>query len=819
MISVLMQHNDRGRTGANLDEHTLTTANVNVNTFGKVASFAVKGQIYAQPLYVPFVRFAGGQVHNALFVVTMDNWAYAFDAEAIGTGSAPLWSSQVGGLPPIPARTFRAGYQDVVGNIGILGTPVIATSPGTRTQPTTQGTLYFVVHTVDAALLAQDPGRAFRHLLFALDITTGQPVALAGGQPNPVAIGGTVAGTGYRGSQREEDGKVLSEGVVSAGSDVFFEGRLGNKPLRIKDGRHEGGTDAVLFNPMQQLQRPGLLLDGGVIYIAFGSHGDHNPYHGWIFAHDAGTLEQKGVLCTTPNGAQAGVWQAGEGLVADGHGNIYLGTGNGDSRAAGATPDLGESFVRIKLQAGGLEVTGWLNAFKETAGDEDLGAASPKLLPDGRLVGGGKDGNFYLLDPAKLKLTNDPAALLQKFPASSGKESLPDFTHHIHGSPVVLETEQGPLVYVFGENDVLRVYRYDPQAHRFPAQGNEVVPIGRGTTFASGDRRTRDGMPGAMLALSAAGKPGGGVDPSTAILWASFPPYDNANKQTVLGELRAYDATRVDQQGRLTTLWSSRFNPFRDHYGSFPKFCCPTIANGRVYQATFNQPGELVVYGLLPQPGGGYHIGFGGTDGLTLNGGCRVDHGHLRLTEVPHLFVASSVFTTAPVPIASWKTVIRFRLVMAEADGFTFTIQGEGPHALGSSGGGLGYGPDPGDPRAISYRITRSVAIKFDLFDNGTGQRRSTTGLYRQGATTGGDERDARIDLRSGRVLRATISYQGTQLKVQLKDDADQGNGVEEVYQVDLAKEVGGPSAHVGFTGATGGLSARQEILGWHFET
>lgn len=86
---MLTQHNDNGRTGQNIFETHLTTANVNVNQFGKLFSIPTDGQVYAQPLYVPGLTI-NGQNHNVLIVATENDSVYAFDADS-NTGVRRKW--------------------------------------------------------------------------------------------------------------------------------------------------------------------------------------------------------------------------------------------------------------------------------------------------------------------------------------------------------------------------------------------------------------------------------------------------------------------------------------------------------------------------------------------------------------------------------------------------------------------------------------------------------------------------------------------------------------------------------------------------------
>ena len=119
-VSVLTQHNDTERTGANLNETILNTANVNVNGFGKLFTNGVDGQVYAQPLYVSNVSIGGG-THNVVYVATENNSVYAFDADSAGV---TYWHKNFG-------TPFSPSCSDLTPVVGITGTPVIDLSTNT----------------------------------------------------------------------------------------------------------------------------------------------------------------------------------------------------------------------------------------------------------------------------------------------------------------------------------------------------------------------------------------------------------------------------------------------------------------------------------------------------------------------------------------------------------------------------------------------------------------------------------------------------------------------------------------------------------------
>ena len=96
------------------------------------------------------------------------------------------------------------------------------------------------------------------------------------------------------------------------------------------NGNGDGSVGGkVTFDPQKQNQRPGLLLLNGIVYIAWSSHCDWGPYHGWVMGYDKTSLLQKYVYNTTPDGYWGGIWMSGGGPSADESGNIYLAAGNG----------------------------------------------------------------------------------------------------------------------------------------------------------------------------------------------------------------------------------------------------------------------------------------------------------------------------------------------------------------------------------------------------------------------------------------------------------------------------------------------------------
>jgi len=208
-----------------------------------------------------------------------------------------------------------------------------------------------------------------------------------------------------------------------------------------------------------------------------------------------------------------------------------------------------------------------------------------------------------------------------------------------------------------------------------------------------------------------------------------------------------------------------------------------------------------------------YAGGFANTSGLTANGSASFAGGVAQLTPAQNS-LTGSFFANDPVDVTAFHTSFTFHLLPGStltADGMTFVLQNVGPYAIGSSsqGGFLGYAG-----------IYPSVAIKFDLYDN-AGEGPNSTGLFVGGTAPWGfgsvNLNGTGIDLHSGHDFRADVSYGGGTMLVTITDTATNASATQS-YAIDLPANLGGNTAYVGFTGATGGRNARQEVLTWTFD-
>ncbi len=102
----------------------------------------------------------------------------------------------------------------------------------------------------------------------------------------------------------------------------------------------------LAFDPLRENQRTGLLLLNGRVYFGFSSHGDHQPYHGWILGYNATTLRQTMVFCSSPNTDSAGIWGVGGAIASDGT-DLLCDTGDGPFDVNTGGRSYGDTYVRL----------------------------------------------------------------------------------------------------------------------------------------------------------------------------------------------------------------------------------------------------------------------------------------------------------------------------------------------------------------------------------------------------------------------------------------------------------------------------------------
>ena len=341
-VNVLMNHNDVARTGANTSETFLTPTNVNPTQFGLLFSQSVDGYIVGQPLYMQGVSIPGQGTYNVVFVATLNDTVYAFDAQT--PGAPPLWKTSfanpAAGVTAVPISDQACGNTTRWPQIGIAGSPVIDSS---------SGTLYVVAKTLENG--------AFVHRLHALDITTGLE-----------KFGGPV--------------RIAASSINSSGKTIAFN----DEEQMVRSGL--------------------LLLNGVVYaaFDSLGCTGGGE--HGWLMLYDASSLAQLATFDTTPNKCCGTFWEAsGAAADEDGNIYLQTGDGLFDANT-GSIDYGDSLLKFTYGQSGLVlddYFTPYNQAYL-LGNDLDLGSSGVLVLPDQPAplqhlaVGGGKGGTIYLVN-------------------------------------------------------------------------------------------------------------------------------------------------------------------------------------------------------------------------------------------------------------------------------------------------------------------------------------------------------------------------------------------------------------------------------------
>jgi len=523
--NVLSYHDDQASTGQNLNETVLTPDNVNIGTFGRLADVPLDGQVYAQPLYVEKVNITTGPspgLHNVAFIATEHDSVYAIDAN----DGMVLWHDSfinpALGITTVPSADV--GSDDLSPEMGITGTGVIDQA---------SNTLYITANTKEV----RADGVHYIYTLHALDLSTG--VEKPGG---PLVLGNTI-------DNHAGDGKFI---YVS-----------GPRVNGVGDGNING---QVPFNALTQLQRPGLSLVNGTVYIGFGSHGDNPPAHGWLMGVDAHTLTLTAAFNTTPNGSLGSIWQSGDSVVVDAQGNLYVSTGNGNRDIFN---DYGDSVLKLapdptsnplaqNPNGWGLKVVDYFTPKNQAAlndSDLDVGSGGIMLLPDSAgsashphlLVLAGKQGVIYLIDRDNMGGFNpNTDQVVQEVAALSHNLSTPAY---FNGS-----------IYFASQNQPIEQF--------IVSKGAISGPVSSASDA--------NGIQGATPSISADGIASG-------IAWLLDPGTN---------QLRAYKAGNLADE----IFTSSQAPGGRDLVGKVVKFSVPTVADGEVLVGASN---NFDIYGLL----------------------------------------------------------------------------------------------------------------------------------------------------------------------------------------------------------------------------
>jgi hypothetical protein len=326
-------------------------------------------------------------------------------------------------------------------------------------------------------------------------------------------------------------------------------------------------TDHPLLVPF-----PGLLLEGGALYVAF-ADGCVPDAHGWVVAFDAKTLAFRGVFATTGAAGGGAIEQGGMGLSTDGHGVFFASErGNpGPGGLVGGPGEYGSSIGRLVLSANGLALDeSW------TAPPFGTGASPPDLTTAVVLT---KDLGFVADSAGSIDVFDgNRGTCIQSVTYAGDTRAAPS------GKPLdSLAYWQGPRggnLFLWPQGGTMQAFGADP------SKGLTNAPI-----LTSPQANPRLPLPvygSAKISVSSNGPTRG-----TGIVWAlltqALPAISRNGMPVPQGFASSVYAFGADDLG---LLWTDTFpGPF----DPFTRLSAPLVANGRVY---FGAGTKLYAYGL-----------------------------------------------------------------------------------------------------------------------------------------------------------------------------------------------------------------------------
>ena len=596
-VSITERSANNFRTAANNQEFTLHKNNVNPAQFGLLRTYDFDAKVETQPL----VLENGAGSDDLVIITTMKNEVIGINART----NATVYKVKLG--PEISSADMDLWKHTPTW--GISGTPIIDTSTNTL----------FVAAWVRKN--AND-NRYRDYRIFSLNPTNGTQKS-----PSVRVFGQSQEGNGCwfndadaifkeNNQDRQYIYPKLRAGLALTGNHGLVLAFAANGESK-QEGRKNPHGFVVAYDTRGLLQQPNTSNEAAIFCAT-----SFNSWGAGIWqAGGAPVTEDDMIFVATSNGTS----NNGDVDLAESMVKLRFIPSKDGARPILQKVDYYKAFLDQRTSGAGClwsdnnsEVSCGRAPVGKAGADWDFGSSGPMMVPGSKLLlQGTKDGIIYSLDKTNLGKNDRFNQLMSKPPLVSSyyggdiaenwdrvqhlNRSLPcpaqssgDYDwfmpcgdgklpgnkqHHIHALAFAQRDQSGGIVYVWGENANLKTYNFSTTSGVLPTFRAEADDM------ASFDVDSPGGMPGGLLMIS--GKPSGAANPyaidlDTAIIWAVYAKYGDANKHFAEGQLVAYDATTILPGNKLKRLYRTG-DDTQGGLGKMSRMIPPVVANGRVY--------------------------------------------------------------------------------------------------------------------------------------------------------------------------------------------------------------------------------------------